>query len=233
MSDVFSRPECIFNYCPNPKQCKDLCLAPNPAADNPAKAPEPPRPPRCEMCGDSGKMPILDPSSQKVTGDLDCPFCVARPAVPAQVAPRVNCTCESPCHLDCTDSSCGCLHHARNKAAESDVEKMSEAELDAELRANGIDPKELNRKMLHRLEAEEAKYHRQGKTPPPMFQEALRQFRESDNPAAQPVSAPSPVTGLVPLLENALRLLPWAESTMDAREAIHVALTRAKEDHCG
>jgi hypothetical protein len=51
--------------------------------------------------------------------------------------------------------------------------------------------------------------------------------------AAQPVSAPSPVTGLVPLLENALRLLPWAESTMDAREAIHAALTRAKEDHCG
>lgn len=41
-----------------------------------------------------------------------------KPQAGAQEAPRVNCTCESPCHLDCTDSSCGCLHHARNKAAE-------------------------------------------------------------------------------------------------------------------
>jgi hypothetical protein len=51
--------------------------------DNPAKAPGPTR---CEMCGDSGKIPILDPATQKVTGDLDCPFCVVRPAVPAQEA---------------------------------------------------------------------------------------------------------------------------------------------------
>jgi hypothetical protein len=28
MSDVFSRPECIFNYCPHPENCKESCLAP-------------------------------------------------------------------------------------------------------------------------------------------------------------------------------------------------------------
>jgi hypothetical protein len=33
-----------------------------------AKAPEPMR---CEMCGDSGKIPILDPATQKVTGEPD------------------------------------------------------------------------------------------------------------------------------------------------------------------
>lgn len=29
MSDVFSRPECIFNYCPHPENCKESCLAPS------------------------------------------------------------------------------------------------------------------------------------------------------------------------------------------------------------
>jgi hypothetical protein len=77
--------------------------------DNPAKAPESTR---CEMCGDSGKIPILDPATQKVTGDLDCPFCVARPAVPAQEAPQEpKCpTCANDLHLDGTTWKCtACL----------------------------------------------------------------------------------------------------------------------------
>jgi hypothetical protein len=87
MSDVFSRSNCIFNYCPSPDLCDVTCRHPT---DNPAKAPEPTR---CEMCGDSGKIPILDPATQKVTGELDCPFCVASPAVPAQEA---ICKCGKP-----------------------------------------------------------------------------------------------------------------------------------------
>lgn len=37
-----------------------------------------------------------------------------------------------------------------------DVPEMTEAELDEELRANGIDPHELNKKMLDRIRAEKA-----------------------------------------------------------------------------
>jgi len=54
------------------------------------------------------------------------------------------------------------------------LESLSDAELDAELLSFGIDPDELNRKMLARLLEERLKGH-----DTPMLNEAIRQFDEA------------------------------------------------------
>jgi hypothetical protein len=70
-------------------------------------------------------------------------------------------------------------HRPECKRCAEILAAAEKSELEAELRANGIDPAELNRKMLDRLEAKATNYERWGATPPSQFTEALRQFREA------------------------------------------------------